>query len=132
MAARESCAHPFYKQALVAARAEDTIYTEAYSANWPHAPHRVLRSCIAAAEKLPEGPVAETELAGVKLPIARFATPCPTTATTGKLAAMALYAGESVGAVTRSDQPAGDIVRELAEGAEKLLRQLHYSGETHI
>jgi hypothetical protein len=34
---------------------------------------------------------------------------------------MALYAGESVGAVT-GVQSAGEVVRELAEGAERLLR----------
>jgi len=35
---------------------------------------------------------------------------------------MALYAGESVDAVT-AVQPAAAIVRELAEGAEQLLRR---------
>ena len=35
---------------------------------------------------------------------------------------MALYAGQSVGAVQRI-QPAESIVRELAEGAERLLRR---------
>ncbi|MGE3804317.1 MAG: NAD(P)H-dependent flavin oxidoreductase [Gemmataceae bacterium] len=122
VAARESQAHAFYKQALIAARGEDTIYTEAYSANWPNAPHRVLRSCIEAAGKLPAGPVGQTELAGNKLPIARFATPCPTVATTGKLEAMALYAGAGVAAVT-SIQSAAEIVRELVEGAEPLLHR---------
>jgi len=34
---------------------------------------------------------------------------------------MALYAGESVGAV-RGITPASDIVHELADGAEQLLR----------
>ena len=42
--------------------------------------------------------------------------------TTGNLAAMALYAGQSVGAVTRV-QPAAEIVREVAEEAERLLRK---------
>jgi hypothetical protein len=35
---------------------------------------------------------------------------------------MSLAAGESVGAAQRI-QPAGDIVRELADGAEALLRE---------
>jgi hypothetical protein len=34
---------------------------------------------------------------------------------------MALYAGESVGAV-KAVVPAAEVVRELAEGAERLLR----------
>jgi hypothetical protein len=35
---------------------------------------------------------------------------------------MALYAGESVGAVTRI-QPAAEILRELVDGATALLRE---------
>jgi hypothetical protein len=35
---------------------------------------------------------------------------------------MALYAGQSVGAVQRL-QPAATIVRDLAQGAERLLRR---------
>lgn len=116
----ESNAHPLYKEALTRARAEDTVLTEAYSANWPNAPHRVLRSCIAAAQKLPEGTVAETEISGKPLPIARFATPAPLRTTTGNIEALALYAGESVNHARV--RPAGEIVRELAEGAERLLR----------
>jgi hypothetical protein len=45
----------------------------------------------------------------------------PTQATTGRIDAMALYAGESVSNVV-AIQPAGDIVRELVSGAEQLLR----------
>jgi len=47
--------------------------------------------------------------------------PCPTRDTSGAIEAMALYAGESAGAVTQV-MPAADVVRELAEGAERLLR----------
>jgi hypothetical protein len=39
----------------------------------------------------------------------------------GTIEAMALYAGESVGAVTRVHS-AAEVVRELADGAERLLR----------
>jgi hypothetical protein len=41
--------------------------------------------------------------------------------TTGAVRAMAIYAGQSVGAV-REIQPAGKIVAELMDGAERLLR----------
>jgi len=120
VAAVEAAAHPQYQEALIQARPEDTVLTEAFSANWPHAPHRVLRSCVAAAEALPEGVVAHTESAGQKVPITRFMTPAPLRKTTGAIDAMALYAGESVGAVQRV-QPAAEIVRELADGAKQLL-----------
>jgi NAD(P)H-dependent flavin oxidoreductase YrpB (nitropropane dioxygenase family) len=79
----------------------DTCLTEAFSTMWPGAPHRVLRSAIAAAEALTED---------------------ATLTTTGQIDAMALYAGESVGDVT-SEQPAAEIVAELIAGAERLLRE---------
>jgi NAD(P)H-dependent flavin oxidoreductase YrpB (nitropropane dioxygenase family) len=50
VAATEADAHPAYVEQLIAARAEDTVYTRAFSTNWPDAPHRCLRSCVAAAE----------------------------------------------------------------------------------
>jgi NAD(P)H-dependent flavin oxidoreductase YrpB (nitropropane dioxygenase family) len=121
VAAAESIAHPHYKQALIDARPEDTVLTEAFSANWPDAPHRVLRSCITAAEKLPEGVVGETGLGGTAMPIQKLTTPPPLATTTGHVEAMALYAGESVGAV-RSIRTAAQIVRDLVEGAERRLR----------
>jgi nitronate monooxygenase len=120
VAAVESAAHPYYKEALVQARPEDTVLTEAFSANWPHAPHRVLRSCVAAAEALPDGVVGYAEIGGQRMAITRFMTPAPIRATTGAIEAMALYAGESVGAV-RGIESAAQIIQELADGAERLL-----------
>jgi nitronate monooxygenase len=121
VAAAESAAHPAYQEALLRAEPEDTILTEAYSANWPNAPHRVLRGCIEAAQALTDDLVGQTVIAGATLPLTRFMTPPPTRWCTGKIEAMPHYAGQSVGAVQKI-QPAADIVRELAEGAERLLR----------
>ncbi len=56
------------------------------------------------------------------MPIPRFAAPAPTRETTGAVEAMALYAGQSVGAV-RGRQTGAAIVRELADEAERLLRR---------
>jgi NAD(P)H-dependent flavin oxidoreductase YrpB (nitropropane dioxygenase family) len=121
VAAEESGFHPSYIQALIAAEPEDTILTEAFSGMWPNAPHRVLRSAVAAAESFRGDVVGEMSMAGQKMPIPRLSVPAPTQETTGAIEAMALYAGESVGAVKRV-QPAAEIVRELADGAERLLR----------
>lgn len=121
VAAEESSAHPDYVAALVGAGTEDTVLTERFAVMWPDAPHRVLRSAVAAAEACPDDVVGEMEMLGVRRPLPRFAVPCPTRSTTGTIAAMALYAGESVGAVRRIE-PAADIVHELADGAEQLLR----------
>jgi nitronate monooxygenase len=111
VAAEESNAHPDYVASLIAATAEDTVLTEAFGANWPDAPHRVLRAAISAAERLEDGPVAVA--GGQQIP--RFHSMPPTREVHGEISAMALYAGESVGAVTAA-QPAGEIVAELAAG----------------
>lgn len=123
VAATESGAHAAYKAALVAARAEDTEITEAFSGIWPNAPHRVLRSCIEAARALNIDVVGETMLGGQAIPIARLSSPCPTTETVGHVRAMALYAGQSVGDV-RQIEPAGVILRELCEGAERFTQRV--------
>jgi hypothetical protein len=60
VAADESDAHPEYAARLISARAEDTVYTEAFSTNWPNAPHRCLRSSVAAAAASPGEVVGET------------------------------------------------------------------------
>jgi nitronate monooxygenase len=121
VAATEAGAHPEYVEALIAARAQDTVYTEAFSAAWRDAPHRVLRSCIAAAEAFQGDIVGETaRLDGTKVPVVRFGGGTPDRTTTGAIEAMSLWAGESVSAVRRL-QPAREIVRELAHEAERLL-----------
>jgi len=121
VAARESGAHPRYVEALLQARSEDTELTDAFSVMWPNAPHRVLRSSIAAARACPDECVGETTLGGVRMPLPRWSVACPTVDTTGHIEAMPLYAGESVGSV-HAVQPAADIIRELMDGAEALLR----------
>lgn len=120
VAATEADAHPEYVQALVEANAKDTVLTTAFGVMWPDAPHRVLTSCVEAAEACTEENVGELSMGDMKMPLPKFAVPCPGRTTTGTIGAMALYAGQSVGAVTKT-QPAADIVRELAEGAEELL-----------
>lgn len=123
VAAAESGAHPDYVAKLLAAGAQDTCLTEAFSAMWPNAPHRVLRSAIDAAASLTDDVVGTLEEAGQVLPVPRFSVIVPTAGTTGRIDAMALYAGESVDDVT-SVRPAAEIVTELARGAERLLRDV--------
>ncbi|WP_431946711.1 NAD(P)H-dependent flavin oxidoreductase [Actinacidiphila sp. bgisy167] len=120
VATYESDAHPQYKQALVRAGAGDTELTTQFSAGWPDAPHRVLSSCVERARALATGVAGETVLGGVPVPVPASSPVCPLRATTGHLDAMALYAGEAVGAVSRIES-ALDVVRELADGAALLL-----------
>jgi nitronate monooxygenase len=120
VASTESPADPTYVQALLAAKAEDAILTDVFSVTWPDAPHRVLRSSLEAADAFEGEVVGELEMGGQKLPVARHSVVCPAGTVTGEVPAMALYAGQSVGAID-AVEPAGEIVRRLAQGAERLL-----------
>ena len=112
VAAEEADTHPDYAQALIDAHAQDTVLTTAFGVMWPDAPHRVLKTCIDAAEAFDGESVGELVMGEMKMPLPKFAVPCPGRTTTGTVGAMALYAGQSVGAVTKV-QPAADIVKEL-------------------
>lgn len=122
VASEESEAHPTYKQRLLVARDGDTLRTERFSVGWPDAPHRVLRTPVAEGRARPgEGPVARMRIGDHVLEIPAFSPACPTTHTEGEVEAMALYAGQSVGAI-REIRPAGEIVRGLVEEAERIIR----------
>lgn len=119
--ADEADTHDDYATALVTAESEETQITTTFSAEWPGAPHRVLRSSIDAANATSDATVAEVELpGGIRLAVPRLSVMPPGRSTTGNVAAMAHYAGQSV-AMVRSRQPAAEIVRELVDGAERLL-----------
>jgi nitronate monooxygenase len=123
VASEEAGVHPTYTDALVAAQAQDSVYTRAFHVGWPEAPHRVLRSAIDAAEAVRGETVAKiVSLDGTETAVPRFATAVADRTATGHVGAMALYAGESVGGVQRV-LPAKEIVRELVEQAEQLLRR---------
>jgi len=94
--------------------------TEAFSAMWPNAPHRVLRRSVEAAAAL------DTDLAGsISTPAGEFDVPrgaviSPTRETRGSVGAMALYAGESVASVDRVES-ASAIIVDLVGRATALL-----------
>ena len=66
--------------------------------------------------------VGETRMGSHTLPVPRFGVPCPNRETTGEIAAMVHYAGQGVGATARV-VPAAQVIEELTEGAERLLRR---------
>ena len=96
VATAEADVHPDYAAALIAAGTDETVLTEAFSLGWPNAPHRVLRQCV-------DGSDLE--------PTQRSPLP-PTGGFDGDVATAALYAGESVGAVT-AVVSAASVVKEL-------------------
>jgi len=123
LAAQEAETHPTYVSALIAARPQDTVYTEAFWVGWPDAPHRVLRSCLQTADAF-EGEIVgegETET-GERFPLQRYQSGVPDRRMTGAVEAMSLWAGESVGEVRRVE-PAATIVHDLAGEAERLLQR---------
>jgi NAD(P)H-dependent flavin oxidoreductase YrpB (nitropropane dioxygenase family) len=121
VAAEEADAHPAYVDALIAAGPEDTVLTTTFSTLWPDAPHRVLRDCIEQAALCADEFVATIEGGdGSVLPVPRLAPPSPQRGARGNIAAMAHYAGQSVGEVRRR-QPAAAIVEELMGPARRLL-----------
>jgi NAD(P)H-dependent flavin oxidoreductase YrpB (nitropropane dioxygenase family) len=122
LAAEEADVHPLYVEKLLAARARDTVFTEAFHVMMPNAPHRVLQSSIDAAKANPNDVVGELVIGSQRFPMPRWAVPSPTRLTTGAIESMPLYAGESVSAV-KAVQPAATIVKELSEQAEQHLRQ---------
>jgi len=123
VAAAEADEHPTYVQALTAAEAKDTIYTEAFSASW-RGPHRVLRACVEAAEAYQGEFVGESvdPYTSEHSVIQRFQSLAVHTGVTGAIEAMPHWAGESVDGV-KAVLPAAEIVRELVDEAEQLLRR---------
>jgi len=124
IAAAESNAHPEYVEALIAAGAEDSVLTTLFEVDCPMCPatHRVVRSALKLAEGLPDRPLGEMEVSGSQYPIPRFFGFPPTRQMTGRITAMACYAGQSVAAI-HGVQPAGEIVAELVSGTEYLLER---------
>jgi len=95
VASPESGAHPDYVRMLLAASADDTVLTEWFSDGWENAPHRVLSSSVAAAQKT-----------GWR------ATVPPYRGVDRNPSDMAMYTGMGVGDVNVS-QPAAEVVADL-------------------
>lgn len=107
LATPEADVHPAYAGALLAASGEDTILTTAFGNGWPDAPHRVLRSCVDAADALP-----------FDTPNLHSPAP-PTRDHSGDPLAAALYAGTGVGDVV-SVEPAEELAARLMREAAAL------------
>jgi NAD(P)H-dependent flavin oxidoreductase YrpB (nitropropane dioxygenase family) len=132
VASVEAYAHEEYKQRVVAATAEDAVYTEdLFDIGWRDAPHRALRGKTYeewdAAGRPPSGerPGEGTIIGTLTDPwrtvdIPRYGVLMPTPSFEGEVEYLPMWAGESVSAV-REIKPAGDIVRELVAETEKAL-----------
>jgi NAD(P)H-dependent flavin oxidoreductase YrpB (nitropropane dioxygenase family) len=119
-ATAESDAHPEFVRALVAAAGDDTVLTTAFSTGWPDAPHRVLRRAVVEADAADSDVVGRVVDGDASWDVPRWGVDPPTRWTEGAITAMALYAGQGVGAI--SDVPgAATVVEEMAAEAARLL-----------
>jgi len=132
LASHEATIHTRYRELLLQANENDTVFLEnLFDIHWPNAPHRVLRNQTVeaweAAGRPPsgkrpgEGEVIATSRAN--RPIVRYQSYTPGTDAEGDIDALSLWAGQSVGLVTKL-QSAADIVREIADEARMILQRL--------
>jgi NAD(P)H-dependent flavin oxidoreductase YrpB (nitropropane dioxygenase family) len=116
VASDESDAHPRYKARLLQAEARDTALTELFDVGWPASPHRVLRNTTYQAWEAAGSPMSGErpgEGEEVVSGIPRYAANMPLAGMEGDVEAMAMYAGQSVGAITEVE-PAAAIVERFA------------------
>lgn len=132
IASIESCAHPEYKKAIVAARQVDTVHTDnLFDRGWPDAPHRVLRNTtyerwLAAGSPQRGNRPGEADMVARRAdgsPIPRYGVATPRNDFVGDIEAMARYAGQGVGAV-RQILPAAEIIGETLREARDCLSRL--------
>jgi NAD(P)H-dependent flavin oxidoreductase YrpB (nitropropane dioxygenase family) len=116
VATDECDAHPRYKARLLEAEARDTVLTQLFDVGWPGAPHRVIGNSTYRQWEAAGGPPSgerpgEGEEVADGVP--RYAFNAPLVGTEGDIEAMAMYAGQSVGAISEVE-PAGAIMERFA------------------
>jgi NAD(P)H-dependent flavin oxidoreductase YrpB (nitropropane dioxygenase family) len=134
IASEEADAPREYKERLVRATAEDTVYTGLFDIGWPNAPHRVLRNKVVqeweAAGRPPSGQrpsegstIGSAPRDGGTVDVPRYASFMVTAQFKGDLEYAPLWAGESVRLIG-SIKPAGAIVEDLVREATTVLAAL--------
>lgn len=130
LATHESFAHDHHKRRVVAADATDTVLTDGFVINWPAGSAvRVLSSVMTDAlggrlfgydpDALPREVIGDED----GRPIYRYSTDSPLRTTNGALEEMALFAGQSAGAV-RGIEPAGEVLARIVSEAADCLKRL--------
>lgn len=122
LAAREANIHAEYQKRVLAASADDTLYSQLFDIGWANAPLRSLKNSTTARweragrpmapDRPGEGDVVARRADGTGIP--RYFFGSPTRDVEGEIEAMALYAGEGVGLVCKP-QPAAEIFEEFAK-----------------
>jgi nitronate monooxygenase len=132
LASLEAAIHPHYRDRLLRASENDTVFLEElFDVGWRNAPHRVLRNKTIdeweAAGRPPSGArpgegevIASSRLAGE---IVRYQSFTPGADVEGDIDALSMWAGQSVGLISQV-KPAGEIVREIVEQAQRTMHRL--------
>src|SRR5215208_5712699 len=111
VASDECDAHPHYKTRLLEADGHDTVLTRLFDVGWD-APHRVLRNSTYErweAAGRPEAGQRPSEGEEVAPGIVRYAVNLPLSGGRGDVEAMAMYAGQGVGAIDTVESAAAII-----------------------
>jgi enoyl-[acyl-carrier protein] reductase II len=130
-ATMEANAHAQYKQRIVDAGVGGTTLTRIFGPEWYGVTTRSLRNRIVREwEGKPQPPpldpqapaIGHSQLGGQVVPMPRFSALLPTPGTEGDFEEMCMVAGES-SALVHAIEPAGDVIRKMAEEAEALIQK---------
>jgi nitronate monooxygenase len=134
LASAEANASTAYKERVIAAKAEDTVYLEHFGVGWSDAPHRVLRNASVerwesagrppAGQRPGEGAVLGTmRSGGTTIEIPAYSAYLPEVDVTADIEQMALYAGQSCSLID-AVQPAAEIVDDIVRSASAAIGRL--------
>jgi NAD(P)H-dependent flavin oxidoreductase YrpB (nitropropane dioxygenase family) len=131
LASHEATIHEHYRNRILNASETDTCFSDdLFDISWPHAPHRTLRNRTVemweAAGRPPSGKRPGQGEVIARSPmgdIVRYQSATPSPSTEGDIDSMSLWAGQSVGLVSKV-QPAAEIVREIVDDAQRVLQRL--------
>lgn len=132
LASKESYVHDYYKQQILNYTEADTDLTDLYLRSIWRAPHRCLNTPFHQQWRDAPNSVQDNEdqpIIGHSIiheqerALRRFTGYVANPTTRGELDKMVMYAGQGVGLV-KEILPAGEIVRELVEGAEAIIKGL--------
>lgn len=131
LASEEAWVPPEYLEPLLKAEISDTVYTTLFDYGWPDAPHRALRNSTYQAwddagrpphdQRPGKNDILATDPSGYE--IHRYEEYTPTAGLDGDIEALPLWAGQGVGLVRRIE-PAGDIVLEIHDQAQRIIQKL--------
>lgn len=133
LATTEANVHRHHQLRLLAATADDTVYSRDFVGAWRQpAPVRVLPNAVTRGERAVEQERGLTPPIGAQdgQPVYLFSTDSPLADATGVLDDMALYAGQSCGQLQRLCS-AGERIRRIVAQAERTLTRLQGSPISH-